>query len=189
MRLKVLVGILVFLIIVNLATIGTFLWVHFSRDVPEKVYRFGPRRGMRSFPEKAPGVGGPMRFRTGEREKLRTLFSEFRNETQDLRDRVGALERETFELMHEDPVPVGQVDSLLKEISLVEYEISKRAAAKLIEAKKVLPPDQQSHFFNAIHRSHMMMRGGPGQHGPRRGQRHQRESFQPDSMSSSNVTD
>lgn len=181
MKLKVLIGILVFLIIVNLATIGTFLYVHFSHESAESVDRYGRRPGMRRAPGTPHDIGEPMRLRKGERKGLRTLLLQFREETQDLRDRVQALERETFDLMHKDPVPKGQIDSLLKEISLVEYEISKAAAAKLIEAKKILPPDQQKHFFNAVRRSHMRM--GVESRIPRagRGKRQWRKPHPPDS--------
>jgi uncharacterized membrane protein len=184
MRLKVLVGILVFLIILNLATIGTFLYVHFSHGPDGAPGPLNVWPGLGSGPE--PGerysIDKRVRFQVKEREALRTLLNEFRSETDDLRSRAQDLEREAFELMQQDPVPKAVVDSLLKEISLVQYEVSKRAAAKLIEAKKILPPEQQRHFFNAINRTHSMMRGEPGHPGAGRGQKRWRKSPQADSL-------
>jgi uncharacterized membrane protein len=181
MKLKVLIGILVFLIVLNLATIGTFLYVHFSQQTAEPTGRFGHRADMRAAPGMRPGIGERVRFQHGEREELRAFLHQFREETRELRDRVSDLEREVFELMQTDPVPKQRVDSLLKEISLSQYEISKSAAAKMIEAKKILSPEQQTRFFEAIHRSHTMMRGESRRPGLERGQRHRRRPDPPDS--------
>ncbi|UCH83723.1 MAG: periplasmic heavy metal sensor [Candidatus Latescibacterota bacterium] len=182
MKLRVLIGILVFLIIVNLATIGTFLFVQFTRRpaVPPDWKDFGP--GMHSQHGKHSEIREHMHFRNEEREKLITLLHEFRNETQELRDHVRDLERSAFELIQKDPAPRAQIDSLLKEISQTEYEISAIAATRLIEAKKILPPEQQKHFFNAIHRWHMRTRGEVRQPRMGRGQKRWRKPLPPDSV-------
>jgi uncharacterized membrane protein len=181
MKLKALIGVLVFLIVLNLATIGTFLYVQFSHKHSESVGRYGARKGVRSAPGTQRGMGQRVRFQAGEREELMSFLQQFRTETQGLRDQVRDLEREVFELMQTDPVPKQQVDSLLKEISLAQYEISKAASDKMIEAKKVLSPDQHKHFFDAIHRSHAMMRGETRHPGVGRGPKHRRNPHQPDS--------
>jgi uncharacterized membrane protein len=183
MKLKVLIGILVFLIAVNLATIGTFLYVQFSRGPAERVdWLDGPAPMDAPRPDRVPPASRRMRFHEEQREALRTLLHEFRSETEGLQDRARELESEAFELMQKDPVAKTDVDSLLKELSLVQYEISKAAAAKLIEAKEVLPPEQQIHFFNAIRRMHTGMREERG--GPRsgRGRDYHRRFSEPDSI-------
>jgi len=181
MKLKVLIGFLVLLIILNLATIGTFLYVHFTRSAPRHAGWTGPRPGMHASSDVREGTGERMRFHAHEREELMVLLTQFREDTKQLRDRARDLERKTFDLMQEDAVPVEKVDSLLKEISIVQYEISKEATAKLIEAKKVLSPEQQKHFFEAIHRSHLMTHGQPRH--PRAGRimRQGRRPHHPDS--------
>jgi hypothetical protein len=70
--------------------------------------------------------------------------------------------------MQLDPVPTARVDSLLGEISAARLEISRIAARKLIEAKTVLPPEEQRMFFDAI----LGARPTPGAgHEPPRGER------------------
>ena len=165
MKLKVLVGVLVFLIVLNLATIGTFLYVHFTRpemppvvDGPEFTHRdadSGRRLRLHRLPSE-------------HREALVGLLREFHSETEDLRTRQDALEGGVFDLMQGDPVPVARVDSLLGEVSRVRLEISRIATRKLIKAKGVLPPEEQRIFFDAI------LQARPAPHfsqGPRHGER------------------
>jgi len=165
MKLKVLVGALVLLIVLNLATIGTFLYVHFTRpemppvvDGPEFTHRdadSGRRLRLHRLPSE-------------HREALVGLLREFHSETEDLRTRLDALEGGVFDLMQGDPVPVARVDSLLGDVSRVRLEISRIATRKLIKAKGVLPPEEQRIFFDAI------LQARPAPHfsqGPRHGER------------------
>jgi hypothetical protein len=147
MKLKVLVGALVFLVVLNLATIGTFLYVHFTgprmprmMGAPEHPRRDGPA-GRRPWLNRLPSEN---------REALVGLLGEFHSETQDLRTTLHTLEGDVFDLMQIDPVPVARVDSLLGEASRVRLEISRIATRKLIEAKGVLPPEEQRVFFESI---------------------------------------
>jgi uncharacterized membrane protein len=146
MKLKILVGVLVFLIVLNLATIGTFLYMHFTRPAPPPGYA----------PALAPDVPRPARaprlrhLPPERREELVNLLREFHAETSALRARTTDLETEAFVLMQLDPVPSARVDSLLREISAARLEVSRIAAQKLIEAKAVLPPEEQRLFFDAI---------------------------------------
>ncbi|MBP1778245.1 MAG: hypothetical protein H6Q86_4256, partial [candidate division NC10 bacterium] len=71
-------------------------------------------------------------------------------ETEDLRTKMRDLEDGVFDLMQSDPVPVARVDSLLAEISHTRLEIARIASRKLIEAKGVLPPEEERFFFDAI---------------------------------------
>lgn len=168
MKLKILIGALVFLIVVNLATIGSFVYMRITHD--------DRPAGLR-----APGrAAGPSRFGTREprtalrkehRRELRKLFDEFHAETQDQRVRIHELQGEAFALMQKDPVPLAQVDSLLEEISALHLSISKAATRKIMESREFLPPEQMEMFLDAL-------RGpspaGPGWHmdggrgGPRR---------------------
>jgi len=166
MKLKVLVGLLVFLVVLNLAALGTFMYGHLSRP---------PRPPMPFMSEESPGRGAPhaerpwlRRLPPRERGELFELLQEFQHETRDLRMRAHVLEGEAFDLMQLDPVPTARVDSLLGEISAARLEISRIAARKLIEAKTVLPPEEQRMFFDAI----LGARPTPGAgHEPPRGER------------------
>jgi hypothetical protein len=92
---------------------------------------------------------------------MRELLSEFHFDTAELRFRIHELESETFDLMHRDPVPTAQVDSLLAEISSVQLSISKIATKKMIEAKAFLSPEQQEMFFKALLGPRPDKPGGP----------------------------
>ncbi|UCG53018.1 MAG: periplasmic heavy metal sensor [Candidatus Latescibacterota bacterium] len=182
MKLKILVGILVFLIVLNLATIGTFLYIHFTQEPVAPVGRMSPGPGM-DLPME-PNRHGPMHFHATHRKELRKLHREFRIETLDLTLRIRDLELEAFELLQQDPVPQARVDSLLEEISLAQLEVSRRAAEKLIEAKRILPPDQQEIFFNAILKARSRMHGrlGPGHYRGGKGFRRHGMGQRPDSL-------
>jgi len=166
MKLKVLVGVLVFLIVLNFATIGTFLYMHFTRpEMPPMADDpgFPPRDGASM---RRPGLH---RLPSEDREILVGLLGELHSETEGLRTKMRDLEGGVFDLMQSDPVPEARVDSLLAEISEVRLEISRIATRKLIEAKGVLPPEEERIFFDAI------LQARPAPHfsqGMRRGDRH-----------------
>lgn len=161
MKLKILIGILLFLIVLNLATIGSFVYFRFtreSRDYEGMPFSGRGRRG--SFGKE----GHPeMRLAREDREQLRDLLYDFGEETSNLKIRIHDLEDQTFEAMQEDPVSRERVDSLLEEIADTQLEISKKATEALISAKSVLSPEQQEMFYNAILRVRPSPPGmGPG---------------------------
>ena len=173
MKLKFLVGILVFLVVVNLAAVGTFLYLQFTK--PEAPERLRPWTAARPGPARSPRLH---HLPPEHRRELMELLGEFQEETSDLRTRVSRLEGETVELMQLDDVPAARVDSLLREISMARYEISRIAARKLMEAKAVLPADEQRVFFNAIleARPHRSPQGLPDRASGPRGRRPQRNA-------------
>jgi hypothetical protein len=161
MKLRVLVGVLGFLIILNLATIGTFLYVHFTRP-PRPSLSLAPDEGFRGRP-RAAGRPWLRRLPSEDREELVGLLREFHGETRDLRLKLRSLEDQIFDLMQNDPVSVVTVDSLLGEVAAVRLDISRVATRKLIEAKTILPREEQRMFFDSI----LQARPAPrGMHGP-----------------------
>lgn len=164
MKLKILVGVLVFLIMLNLATIGTFLYVHFTKT-PQSSRFLAPGDGPRG----APRGGRPWlhRLPSEDRDELLRLLGEFHSETRNLRTKLQSIEDRIFDFMQDDPVRTAAVDSLLTEAASVRLEISRVATRKLIEAKSVLPPEEQRMFFDAI----LQARPGPRtMRGPAHGQ-------------------
>lgn len=148
MKLKILVGLLIFLVVLNLAALGTFLYGHFSRSP------MPPAPAVRGawLERGAPHGERPLlgRLPHKERDELFKLLDEFQRETRDLRARTRTLEDEAFGLMQRDPVPTARVDSLLGEISTARLEVSRIAARKLVASKTILRPEQQRMFFDAI---------------------------------------
>ncbi|HQU71427.1 MAG TPA: periplasmic heavy metal sensor [Calditrichia bacterium] len=137
MKIKVLIGILVVLIVVNLATIGSFLF-----------YRFGPREhGFRPPPMVE---GGPEQLSREQRRELFKLLREFGDETENLREEITELEKKLFELLQQENIPEAAVDSTLREIQERRLAMSKFAIQKMGVAKTFLTPEQQKRFFSAI---------------------------------------
>ncbi|MEX1275579.1 MAG: periplasmic heavy metal sensor [Bacteroidota bacterium] len=159
MKTKVLVGVLLFLIVVNLASIGTYLYQRYTSP---------PDGGMGFQPG---GMGGPM-FGRGEspmmqlsaeqRQRMMELFQAFHEETGEIHQMIRSLEDQTFELMQHESVPMEAVDGNLRQLAALRLEMSRRATQNLIKAKSFLTPEQQRMFYGAITQA----RPGPGPGGP-----------------------
>jgi uncharacterized membrane protein len=152
MKTKILIGILVFLILINLATIGTYLYLRATRPDAGALL---PGEG---FPP-----GGPLRdpmaqLAPEQRERLGDLMRGFHEETRALHNQVRGLEETTFRLLHQDPVQNDSVDLALRRMADLRLDISRKAARRLIDAKAFLSPEQQDVLFDAI----MKARPGPG---------------------------
>ncbi len=145
MKLKLLIGVLLFLIVLNLATIGTFMYKQWKQEDTN----WAPRA------ERRPPVGnrksGEMRtLKPEKRQVLRRLLEEFREETGELRDEIGRKEIEVFALLQRETVPRDSLNVVLEQLSDLRLEIGRRATDKLIEAKVHLDPRQQRMFFRLI---------------------------------------
>jgi len=145
MKIKILVGALVLLMVVNVAAITAFIVVHHSRGMPP----FGPWRAFR----------GERPLAHLDRDKRSALFGamrEFHRESRDLIDETRALENQAIAAMGEDPVPRAQIDSLLQQISDNRLEIARRATNHMIEMGENLTPAEREHLMAAL----MHMRAG-----------------------------
>ena len=158
MKMKLLVGGLIFLIVINLATIGTFVYMRFAHHPPPGMPGFdGPPHG----PLPLNGMD------EGQRKKVMDLVESLRDETAELNDKAAQLERRTFELMQETPGPEDSIDQGLRDLSAVRLEISRRVTKKFMEAKSFLTPEQQRMMFHEMSRGHHgPPPGGPGREGP-----------------------
>jgi len=150
---KFLVGILVFLIVVNVAILGTYLYVRFL--APED-----PAFGF-------PGGGPPpvmMDLDPAAREQLRDVMMEFRQEARPLQEQIAQAEDSIALLLGQDPVPTEAMDGLFKRIADIRVSINRMAVQRLVQAKSFLSPEQQRVFFRAIleARPRMGPRGGFG---------------------------
>jgi uncharacterized membrane protein len=170
-KLKLLIGVLVFLIVLNLATIGSFVYMRWTSEPPDLVPPAPPSQGEIEMGRPGPRGTRPherFRLRPEERAELGRLLAELRSETADLELRIAELERQVFERVQEQPVDRDEIDSLLTEISAARLAISRAAADKLIEAKAHLTPDQQELFYRAILHARSQSRAGDGRfHGER----------------------
>jgi len=151
MKVKILVGILVFLIVVNLATLGSFLYMQWRNPPQPEFQRMGQ------------GPRVELNLDKSQRQQLRALLREFRTETEPLNDQIHQVEDEIFALLQEDAVDPGQVEDKLKEIAALRLEINKRIIEKFHETREFLSPVQQQHFYRSL----MQARPGPMGPGPR----------------------
>jgi Spy/CpxP family protein refolding chaperone len=169
MKLKVLVGVLIILIAINLATIGSYLYTlrkHGDRHLPEPPMPFvsHPARPDGSHLER-PGWTLMRGLSREERAQLKQLLSDLRMETEDLRNVIHSMEAAVMDALRQDSIPSEQVDSLLEEIAAAHLQVSRKATDKLIEAKSYLSPEQQALFYDAILQAHSHGYGEPGRKG------------------------
>ena len=146
MKTKILIGILVFLIIVNLATIGAYLYVRAARPEGDAALisaQHGPR-GRGPLPDLLGQLSSDQRGRLNE------LMSGFHDETHLLHDQVRDLEESMFRLLHQDPVPSDSIELMLRRMADLRLEISRKAIQRLVAAKVFLAPGQQDILFDAI---------------------------------------
>jgi len=160
MKTKVLVGILLFLIVINLSTIGVFVY-HWLRPGP---------RGMEPFsgngmpPQEMMGPGMPMmRLEPEVRERMHKLMLGFREEIRGYQEQMVALEDSTVALLKNDPPPMSRINEHLKQLADLRLLINEKAIHNLLQAKTFLSPEQQEMFFRAIMQARpqgMRMGGG-----------------------------
>lgn len=167
MKTKVLVGILLFLIVINLSTIGVFVY-HLVRPGSPDVELLPPegappqammRRGMRM-----------MHLQPDAREQMMKLMTSFREEIRTYQQQIFALEDSTVALLIADPPPMSRVSENLKKLADLRLLINEKAVHNLLQAKKFLDPEEEEAFFRAIMQARpqgMRMSGGMG--GPMRG--------------------
>lgn len=141
MKLKVLIGALIFLIALNLATIGSYLYLQWR----------GPR--LTAAPPEAPPPGAELHLDRAQQQQLRLLLRNFKQEVQPLEHRVQELEEQIFELLQEEPVSREEIEHHLQEISWLRLEISKQMLSKFEETQKFLSPVQQKRFYDLLMRA------------------------------------
>ena len=149
MKIKLLVGALVLLVVMNIAALGAFLFAHLNQR-PGDQWTAGFRADHRR-------IAGALNTR--ERQKLFHAMKSFHEEVRPLVDNTRSLENDLMVSMRETPVPRARVDSLLEQISRNRLEIARHATDRMIAMGDSLSPDERAHMVDAL----MSMRqGGPG---------------------------
>lgn len=132
MKIKLLVGALVLLLVMNVAAVATFVVVQVR--TPRLVLQDRPLRDL-------------------DREKRRALLAsmkEFREQARDLIDETHALEDEAIAAMGETPVPRARIDSLLEQISANRLEIARGATDHMIKLGESLTPEERKQIMTFI---------------------------------------
>jgi hypothetical protein len=149
MKLKILIGIFAFIVIVNIVAVDTYLYYHLIGKSTE----FSDHKSL-DFPDFAGQQSGdPLTtLNDMQRNKLREIIVEFSKSTGELNGRIRILDDEIFNLIQAEPIQKEKVDQNLKEISSLRLEISKIAIDKILETKSFLSKEQQEKLFSAIFR-------------------------------------
>jgi Spy/CpxP family protein refolding chaperone len=141
MKIKVLSGILIFSLALNLAVLGTFIYRQI--DEPDRFSRFGDRSFRHPFK-------GEMALTDTQKDELFNIFSKFRESNRETMKRIHKLEFELDEKMRDENVTLEDVDSLLNAIGELKLAQSKKALQNFLQAKKFLSPEQREHFFRML---------------------------------------
>ncbi|MGA3245181.1 MAG: hypothetical protein ABSE41_11225 [Bacteroidota bacterium] len=166
MKTKVLVGILLFLIVVNLSTMGVFVY-HILRGGPPQLDVL-PVDGVRP-PGMIGGESPMMRMQPDVRERMHALMMRFREDVKDTQQKIFVLEDSTVAMLKNDPPPMDRINENLKKLSDLRLSINQKAVHNLLQVKSFLNPEQQEMFFRAIMQARPEM-GRSGAGGMGRGQ-------------------
>lgn len=178
MKMKVLVIALVALIVINLATLGSYLYFRATARPVPAFWQRGPHGPDRPGPD-----GPPVDLRPEQMRQLRGALRAFEAESRADRMRLHALEDSLVTLIMQDNPAEEAIDAIVTDIGVLRAELMRTATRNMIDAKQYLTPTQQRRFF---HRILSMRPGPPMQRGPnRRGdgppmdRPHWRDRFQP----------
>ncbi len=151
MKIKLLVGGLIFLIIINLVTIGTFLYLQFNKSGQKFKYR--AQDSLMIPPFLHPDSRGE-RLNKEQREKLFGMFENFRNETKEVNEEIEMIQNEIQELLMSETINEEELNQKMQKVSELRLKISRVAVKNIIEAKSFLTPEQVEHFVRAIMQFH-----------------------------------
>ncbi len=143
-KLKILIGVLVFLIAVNLATIGSYVYFQMQdRNKLEGVPIPENFRGRFSTP---PHLG----LDRDQRQQLFEIRMSFEKDTREYSEKIRELRNDIFVAIKDDPISMGRIEEKLEEISKLRMQIEKIAIKKLIEARDYLSPMQRDHLYRFL---------------------------------------
>ncbi|MCX6134325.1 MAG: hypothetical protein NTU47_10980 [Ignavibacteriales bacterium] len=184
MKTKVLVGILLFLIVVNLSTIGVFVYHTFQSGSRQP--NAGPFEGGRP-PGMMGGESPMMRMQPEVRERMHALMMSFREDVKDTEQQILVLEDSTVAMLKNDPAPMDRINENIKKLSDLRLIINEKAVHNLLQAKSFLNSEQQEMFFRAIMQARPQMGrtgGGTMGRGPMRGRQMWEDGRRPDTIQS-----
>lgn len=145
MKLKILIGVLVFLIIVNLATIGSFVYMQMNGSKDEQAENF---HNNQNGPP--PQQELMLMLSRKQKDQLRDMLDKFQSKVYPYKEQIRILDDKTYELLIQNPVPENELNENLKRISDIKLKISKLAMQNMLDAKSILSSEQLELFYNAV---------------------------------------
>ena len=162
MKLKILIGVLVFLVAVNLATIGSYIYFRFQHKPAEFVPDF-PERFSRP---------PHLDLDRDQMHQLLELRKGFEEDTRQISEEIANVREEIYQILKQDSIQMDVVEEKLHKVAMLRMEIEKIAITKLVEARHYLSPQQVDHLYRFLLMEsprHMRpgLRGRPGNPGDR----------------------
>ncbi|HEX6792167.1 MAG TPA: periplasmic heavy metal sensor [Candidatus Krumholzibacteria bacterium] len=164
MKTKVLVGALIVLVIMNIAALGTFWYMHHQGSRAHR--HWATREGREQRWE------GHKKLSREERRRVYQAMRSLHEEVRPLIDDTEALEGQLIAALKQDPVPRARIDSLHEQIAKKRLEIAKRATDHMIAMSDSLSPPERERMIDAIAR---FRRGSFDGSGERHRWRHDRD--------------
>lgn len=140
MKLKILIGGLVFLIVLNLATIGSYIYFRVQHEPTEFVPDFPGR-----FPR-------PPHLNL-DRQQIHQLVEirrGFQEDVRELSDEIAEIREEIYQNLKQNPVPMSGVEEKLQKVATLRMQIEKIAIKRLVEARNYLSPEQVDNLYRFL---------------------------------------
>ncbi|MFZ0389824.1 MAG: periplasmic heavy metal sensor [Calditrichia bacterium] len=141
-KIKIFIGILIFLMIINLAVLGSYLYHRWS--LPERTFPFSHERSAAMFDHSLP------RLDREQRHQLRRLQHRFHETVSPFLQQRRQYRRDMFELLRQDELDTAAVYEKLKELNLVDQDIERKAVELLMETRQFLSPEQLSFLYHFL---------------------------------------
>src|SRR5688572_15506335 len=131
---------IVALVLVNVAALGSFWYMHWNEHT-----------GSASAPAVSADTWGKD-LSESERARLARNVASFRRDVQPIIDQTRAYESDLLASLSNDPVPRAHIDSLLESISKNRLAIARRAIDKMIAMGDSIPDAERRNMMRALRR-------------------------------------
>jgi len=146
MKIKILVGTLIFLIVINLAAIGSYTYFQITRSGENNYKRPSLREGFRRKPSRPPR----MRLNPEQRRQLWKLNRQFQEQVKEYETEIDETRLQIFEELEKESFSVDDIEEKLQNIAQLKLEIEKQAIMKLRETQKYLSLEQRRLLFDSM---------------------------------------
>jgi Spy/CpxP family protein refolding chaperone len=142
MKNKLVIFLIILLTVVNISALSFMVFHRFAHrpaihDVrPGEKIRFAKRLGLSREQVK----------------ELREIRKRFHNETEGLRDSLGAAHKELIEYLRGDTPDTAHIDSLIREISVMQGAMHRHAVYSMLKEKNKLSVEQQQKLMRMFER-------------------------------------
>jgi Spy/CpxP family protein refolding chaperone len=149
MKIKILIGILLFLIILNLAVLGTYVYRQWIN--PVSTQDFQPHHRMFSGNERAKLHSPTMRLNSEQRQKMHDLRMHFREAVLPHRREITNLRAQIAQALLSDKIDTAMVYGRLDAIAREEEQIEKATIRMMLQTRQFLTNQQVSFLYDKMH--------------------------------------